>query len=193
MRKIFALVIAGMASWTAPVAAKAPATDLTYSCSIDGKPTVYLNITRHRFRFADQSGPLNEGLKLNFTTARGFTMYLNLGDVDQLRDTRPTYVEGSVTVSKDAGPSAPERVFCAMSGAARAGRQTPARSTGEIEALRRQYDDADGWCRGGSGAASDSGCARRERVSKQLEARGQCYSRETNETGGHDEVWRRCP
>jgi hypothetical protein len=193
MRKIFALVIAGMASWTAPVAAKEPATDATYVCELDGKPTVYLNITRHRFRFADQAGPLHEGQNFSFTTGRGYTMTIALGDPGRLRINRPEVVDAIVTVSGNG--EAPERqdATCGLSGAAMAKQKVPAKSASEVEALKSKWADANGWCRGGSGAASDRGCALRDRLDKQLEARGQCYSYEIGKGGGHDSVWRKCP
>jgi hypothetical protein len=191
--KSLALLVTAFVATGSGAARAAPATDAIYVCTVGDKPPMYLNLTRHRFRFADQAGVLNEGLFFNFTTTRGYTVVLDIGDPDRLHFNRPRVVSGTATVSKDGRQGTPQTATCSQSGPAMAKRKIPAKSAGEVEALRRQYDDADGWCRGGSGAASDRGCARRDRVSKQLEARGQCYAREINETGGHNEVWRACP
>jgi hypothetical protein len=183
----------GMASGIGPAAAKPPATDAVYVCEVEGKPPIYVNVTRHRFQFAGQTGPLHEGLQLNFTTRAGYTVYLRLGNLDRLHDNRPTYVEGTATVSKDGDASAPERAFCTLSGPARANMQVPAKSAGEVEALKDKWFNANLSCRGSyPGKQQDRACALRDRLDKQLEARGQCFAVEKTETMTNS-VWRRCP
>jgi hypothetical protein len=188
-----ALVVAGVTAWVSPAVAKPPATDAVYVCEVEGKLPIYLNLSTHRFRFAGQTGPLHEGLQLNFTTRAGYTVYLKLGNLDRLHDNRPTYVEGTATVSKDGDASAPESAFCTLSGAARAKKQVVAKSEGSVQALKDKWFNANLSCRGSyPGKQQDRACALRDRLDKQLEARGQCFAVEKTETST-ESVWRKCP
>jgi hypothetical protein len=191
MRKIFAIALAGMAAWSSPAAAKAPATDAVYTCEVDGKLPIYLNLSNHRFRLSDQSGPLNEGLFVHFETSRGYRMSFSF-DPDHLRDKRPRYVNGTVTITGNGEAPAREHVFCALSGPASVGRKAPAGSERSIEALKEREFNANLSCRGGSGAASDRACALRDRLDRELEARGLCHAVEKTETST-ESVWKRCP
>jgi hypothetical protein len=63
-----------------------------------------------------------------------------------------------------------------------------------IAVLRERFFHAEGYCRGSTDPTERAaGCARREAISKQLEARGQCYARVlVKRTNSMESVWQPC-
>jgi hypothetical protein len=69
-----------------------------------------------------------------------------------------------------------------------------AREAASTAVLRERFFHAEGYCRGSTDPTERAaGCARREAISKQLEARGQCYARVlVKRTNSMESVWQPC-
>lgn len=75
----------------------------------------------------------------------------------------------------------------ALTAAAHAAERVP------IAVLKDRWAEANGKCRGSTDRAeAAAGCARRDALDKQLEARGLCFAYVRSRSGGLDSIWRPC-
>lgn len=63
----------------------------------------------------------------------------------------------------------------------------------DVETLKREWEDANGKCRGGSGDNPDtlSACDRRDKLTENLESSGWCYT--SGDEPAYASSWRSCP